>query len=66
MTPVLVFSMEQLRRLDHIKQGQFTATITEEEEAIPPRFLTDIQDVEVRGGHTTQVPHPHATFRMLR
>ena len=24
-------SMEQLRRLDHIKQGQFTATITEED-----------------------------------
>jgi hypothetical protein len=40
--------MEQLRRLEHIKQGQFTATITEEEEAIPPRFLTDIQDVEVK------------------
>jgi hypothetical protein len=43
----MMFSMEQLRRLDHIKQGQFTATITEEEEAIPPRFLTFIQDVEV-------------------
>jgi len=40
-------SMEQLRRLDHIKQGQFTATITEEEEAMPPRFQTDIQDAEV-------------------
>jgi hypothetical protein len=40
-------SMEQLRRLDHIKQGQFTATITEEEEAMPPRFKTDIQDAEV-------------------
>ena len=40
-------SMEQLRRLDHIKQGQFTATITEEEEAMPARFKTDIQDAEV-------------------
>ena len=40
-------SMEQLRRLDHIKQGQFTATITEEEEAMPPRFKTDIQYAEV-------------------
>jgi len=40
-------SMEQLRRLEHIKQGQFTATITEEEEPMPPKFLTDIQDAEV-------------------
>ena len=40
-------SMEQLRRLDHIKQGQFTATITEEEEALPPRFQTNIKDTEV-------------------
>ena len=41
-------SMEQLRRLEHIKQGQFTATITEEEEPMPPKFLTDIQDAEVK------------------
>jgi len=40
-------SMEQLRRLDHIKQGQFTATVTEEEEAMPPRFMTNIRDAEV-------------------
>ena len=40
-------SMEQLRRLDTIKQGQFTATITEDEEPMPPKFLTDIQDAEV-------------------
>ena len=71
--------MEQLRRLDHIKQvnnnfveiigtkplnpphssqdiatlktsyfqGQFTATVTEEEEAMPPRFMTNIRDAEV-------------------
>ena len=30
-----------------IKQGQFTATITEDEEPMPPKFLTDIQDAEV-------------------
>ena len=40
-------SMEQLRRLDSIKQGQFTAAITEDEEPMPPKFLTDIQDAEV-------------------
>ena len=40
-------SMDQLRRLDTIKQGQFTATITEDEELMPPKFLTDIQDAEV-------------------
>ena len=40
-------SMEQLRRLDHIKQGQFTTTITEDEEPMAPKFLTDIQDAEV-------------------
>ena len=60
--------MDQLRRLDHIKQvtvlsyslssssslpssllqGQFTATVTDEEEAMPPRFMTNIQDAEVR------------------
>ena len=43
--------MEQLRRLDTIKQGQFTATITEDEEPMPPKFLTDIQDAEVSGQH---------------
>ena len=41
-------SMEQLRRLDTIKQGQFTATITEDEEPMSPKFLTDIQDAEVK------------------
>ena len=40
-------SMEQLRRLNTIKQGQFTTTITEDEEPMPPKFLTDIQDAEV-------------------
>ena len=30
-------------------QGQFTATVTEEEEAMPPRFMTNIRDAEVRG-----------------
>jgi hypothetical protein len=39
--------MDQLRRLDHIKQGQFTATVTEDEEAMPPRFMTNIKDAEV-------------------
>ena len=29
-------------------QGQFTATVTEEEEAMPPRFMTNIRDAEVR------------------
>ena len=28
-------------------QGQFTAAITEDEEPMPPKFLTDIQDAEV-------------------
>ena len=28
-------------------QGQFTATVTEEEEAMPPRFMTNIRDAEV-------------------
>ena len=47
-------SMEQLRRLDSIKQGQFTAAITEDEEPMPPKFLTDIQDAEVREGFRGQ------------
>jgi len=40
-------SMDQLRRLDHIKQGQFTVAVAEDEEPMPPKFLTDIQDAEV-------------------
>ena len=40
-------SMEQLRRLDHIKQGQFTVAVAEDEEPMAPKFLTDIQDAEV-------------------
>ena len=35
------------RRLDHIKQGQFTVAVAEDEEPMPPKFLTDIQDAEV-------------------
>ena len=31
-----------------LAQGQFTATVTEEEEAMPPRFMTNIRDAEVR------------------
>ena len=51
--------MEQLRRLDTIKQGQFTATITEDEEPMPPKFLTDIQDAEVSGQHDSDHDHDH-------
>ena len=36
------------RRLDHIKQGQFTVAVAEDEEPMPPKFLTDIEDAEVR------------------
>ena len=35
------------RRLDHIKQGQFTVAVAEDEEPMAPKFLTDIQDAEV-------------------
>ena len=37
------------RRLDHIKQGQFTVAVAEDEEPMAPKFLTDIQDAEVAG-----------------
>ena len=37
------------RRLDHIKQGQFTVAVAEDEEPMAPKFLTDIQDAEVPG-----------------
>jgi len=40
-------SSEQLTKLHHLKQGNFTATITEEEDSFPPRFQSSIQDVEV-------------------
>lgn len=40
-------SSEQLTKLHHLKQGKFTATITEEEDSFPPRFQSSIQDVEV-------------------
>ena len=33
-------------------QGQFTATVTEEEEAMPPRFMTNIRDAEVKSGNS--------------
>ena len=35
--------------MDHIKQGQFTVAVAEDEEPMAPKFLTDIQDAEVPG-----------------
>ena len=38
--------------MDKSFQGQFTATVTEEEEAMPPRFMTNIRDAEVKSGNS--------------
>ena len=44
---LILLTLISPRRLDHIKQGQFTVAVAEDEEPMAPKFLTDIQDAEV-------------------
>ena len=47
MPSLILLTLISPRRLDHIKQGQFTVAVAEDEEPMAPKFLTDIQDAEV-------------------
>ena len=49
MPSLILLTLISPRRLDHIKQGQFTVAVAEDEEPMAPKFLTDIQDAEVAG-----------------